>query len=222
MLPVILGAVALGTVGYGIKKCLDDREKCADKFTDVVMDTIETVDNFGEELEKKIDNTAALFGIDMDETSYYTSNEATTTSENINITQFENTKNSAIRSISIFNTVISSIQNIDMKSIKIPQNQQRELLEEDQEQYQILTKEYNTILESLLKDFIMNIHQIHPDIDYNQIDKNQKQIISNAFVLAEGISNILDTKLINKKGKVSKKAKIKLEEFNKLLEIGLE
>ena len=38
MLPVILGAVALGTVGYGIKKCLEDEVECRCKITDWLID----------------------------------------------------------------------------------------------------------------------------------------------------------------------------------------
>jgi hypothetical protein len=37
MLPLILGAVALGTVGYGVKKCLTD-EDCIDNVKDKIQD----------------------------------------------------------------------------------------------------------------------------------------------------------------------------------------
>ena len=53
MLPVILGTVALGTIGYGIKKCLND-ENCTDVAKDKISDGAEALYRGIEKLEEKM------------------------------------------------------------------------------------------------------------------------------------------------------------------------
>ncbi|RLA79441.1 MAG: hypothetical protein DRG78_12940 [Epsilonproteobacteria bacterium] len=53
MLPVILGTVALGAVGYGIKKCMND-ENCSDNVKDKISDGLIKVAEGIDNLEKKI------------------------------------------------------------------------------------------------------------------------------------------------------------------------
>ena len=53
MLPVILGAVALGTVGYGVKKCLSD-EECVDNAKDKIQDLLISGYEGLEKIEEKM------------------------------------------------------------------------------------------------------------------------------------------------------------------------
>ncbi len=53
MLPVVLGAVALGAIGYGIKKCMQNDE-CSLKVGDKVYDASEALTKWVEKIEEKL------------------------------------------------------------------------------------------------------------------------------------------------------------------------
>jgi hypothetical protein len=62
MLPVILGAVALGTVGYGIKKCLEDEVECRCKITDWLIDGYDKFEEFERDTINKLSDAEKRMG----------------------------------------------------------------------------------------------------------------------------------------------------------------
>ena len=194
MLPVILGAVALGAVGYGVKKLLED-DDFRDKLEDTVMDLGYGVDRF----EEKFGLDGFTISKDEDPQGYETMKKffyATKTKENESELKslYKEKKELVIELDEKHSINICELDEIKKDKIK-------DMFEDTQQIYKN-AKEYKELLKSF-----------HKKID-DTIEENSNANISK---YTDILKEICTTKII-KKGKFNKNSTLLIEKAKKVLD----
>ena len=208
MLPIILGVVALGTAGYGVSKCIKNEdcvEDIKDKFTDGLLNTIDTIDEM-------------IYDLSSD-----SSNVSKTTPVVSNLEKFYILRKEILdTTYSEFKSLIQQIKNVDLQyqskivfNDKLPTNKTyKDDIDSIASNLYDLLDELNYLLKYNLKDLA---NYISVTTDFKAYNQKSTQIISDTLVIINTINDISNLKVISKKDRPTKRAKKLAIETKKIL-----
>jgi hypothetical protein len=208
MLPIILGTAVIGTVGYGVSKCVKD-ENCVDdlkdKFASGLLNTIDAIDDM-------IDNISS---------SSNSTEKSTSTSS---LEQFYNLRKEILNTTySEFKSLVKQIKDVDLKyqskivfNDKLPTDisYQEDISNVASALYNMLN-ELNYLLKYNLKDLA---NCISVTTDFKAYNQKSKQVISDTLVIINTINNLSNLKVVSKKDRPTKIAKKLVTETKKILD----
>ena len=221
MLPLILGAVTLGTVGYGIK-CSKD-EDCIDSLKETISDGLEAIYSGIEKLEDKTGLNNFEFDLTQEIKPTSITKDTKTSIILSSVEEFYSLKDDiANNSYKEFEAVISKIKNIDVKIVQIELKNNQPSANLYKNKLDSVSKELSkklVILDNLFTTHIKKLKQIVSSCDdFNHISHSDKNTISDTMVLANSIADILNIKLVSKKDKPTKKSIKLVTEIDKVID----
>ena len=197
MIPLVLGGIALATVGYGVKKYCEADGKGCDTLTDTLLDFSDKMEDLEEKLGFK-------------DYSFKRSSSGSTQSDNLLdvVHRFKNEIYSG--SIVPFVELLERVKHYDVDELLYKEQIFNEEFAEnltdenktDLSQYSfILKKAYDKLLSlvSILQE------TIEEKEDYKLFSKTEKRTLQKASAYAKIITDLLAVKIVKKSGKVNKK-----------------
>jgi hypothetical protein len=216
MLPFVLGAVALGATGYGVKEYIDSDIDRSMAFDDAVSNIAEkTIDAITDFEEKYLMPDWYYKAKDEDksdtDTTFTTLQNFYTLKQTIYDSSYQE-----------FQTTLKKIKNLNIDKadkINIKNN-----LPIEQTHIEEITNISNDLtislyeLNLLFQKYIEKITTIvNISNDYKSYSKEASKILSDTLVLSNTINDILNIKVVSKKDKPTKSSKELVEEVKKVL-----
>ncbi len=196
MIPLVLGGIALATVGYGVKKYCEADGKGCDALTDTLLDFSDKM----EDLEEKLG---------FNDYSFKRSSSGSTQSDNLldAVHRFKNEIYSG--SIVPFVELLERVKHYDVDEFSYKEQSFKQEFEEnltdenktDLSQYSyVLKKAYEKLLDlaSILQE------TAEEKGDYRLFSKTEKRTLQKALAYAKIITDLLVVKIVKKSGKVNK------------------
>ena len=205
MLPIILGAVAVGTVSYGVNKLIKDedfRDNIKDKIQDGAFKAYDTIESF----ENKYNlNSISLDKDEQDVAKWFTQPTAKAT---LTLADFYNYRKEVFdTTYKKYQDTISKIKNLELD---LPEIILKDKKADDDNTAIALYRVLNKHNQKLSDGLIQISHYLDISDDYNTYSQDAKNHILESIDDAKNIAEILNLKVINKKGKVSKGAELVL------------
>lgn len=213
MIPIVLGAVALGATGYGVKKYIESDIDRSIAFGDFTQNIGESILNGIDKLfvdDYVSEEIAAIFQANekIDKESIKQLSKLTQTVQEDTFKELE--------------TILKGITNLTLEEPKKinPKSDFIDTKEYNKKVYKRVAKIYNLlrICNALLKSHITKLQEITAQRDdYNEFELGDKKILSDALVLSNVICDLLNVKIINKENKPTKSSKKLIKDVYKMI-----
>ncbi|MDF1875212.1 hypothetical protein JHD48_05665 [Sulfurimonas sp. SAG-AH-194-I05] len=211
MLPVILGAVALGTVGFGIKKCMED-EACLDSLKDKVQDGVFALADAQDKVEEYFNLNAVTLSDDALTSAFFTGTEKSTP---------PNIKAQAKATLDTFFTSVESLQGFEDASALSEAFSLNDTPYKDEYKSYIEISEYVITINKVAKLLENETNKIQEmlkaSLVYESFEKDEKDTINKTYILADILKELLTLKLLKKSGKLNKKLEDEILKANRYL-----
>lgn len=197
MIPLVLGGIALATVGYGVKKYCEADGKGCDALTDTLLDFSDKMEDLEEKLGFK-------------DYSFKSSSSGSTPSDNLHDAVYKFKNEIYTSSIVPFVELLVRVKHYDAGEFSYKEQSFKQVFTEnltdenktDLSQYSyVLKKAYDKLLSlvSILQE------TIEEKEGYKLFSKTEKRTLQKASAYAKIITDLLAVKIIKKSGKVNKK-----------------
>ncbi len=212
MIPLVLGGIALATVGYGVKKYCENDGKGCEVLTEGLIDLADMM----EDLEAKLG---------LNDYSYENSSSSSTDSDNL-LDAVHRFKNEIYNgSIVPFVELLDSIKYYDAG--KFPYKEQslnQEFTENLSDECKADVAQYSYVLKKASKKLLGLVTVLQEIVkekeDYTLFTKTEKRTLEKASAYAKIIIDLLAVKIVKKSGKINVKLEQKvLLAMQRLMEI---